>query len=96
MGMGTKPAPIMQQQLQATVTLPQPLADMASRIASEQHWSFSEAVLFLVKRGAKAQEEAERAVAESHERLTRAETPEQEKKASDDLVRAIFGPGSVA
>ena len=94
MSMGTKSAQCMQTQ--AIVTLPLPLAEVAHRIAAEQHWSFPEAVVFLVKRGVKAQEEAERSIALSHERLINAETPEEQQKASNDLIRTIFGPESIA
>ncbi|HEX4227511.1 MAG TPA: hypothetical protein VHZ07_02495 [Bryobacteraceae bacterium] len=80
---------------EATVTLPGPLAEVANRIAVEQHWSFPEAVVFLVKRGVKAQQEAERTVAESYDRFMNSDADAQQKNG-DDLMRAIFGPESVA
>jgi hypothetical protein len=83
-------------QTEATLTLPLPLAEVANRIASEQHWSFPEAVTFLVKRGVEAQQESERAVEASHQRFIDAETPEEQAKAGNDMIRTIFGPDSVA
>ena len=92
--MGTNTVESMQTQ--ATVTLPLSLADVVNRIAAEQHWSFSEALLFLLKRGVKAQEESERAIEASHDRFMRATGTEEQEHTGNDLIRAIFGPESVA
>ena len=91
--MGIKSAQVMQQE--ATVTLPSSLAEVAHRIAAEQHWTFPEAIVFLVKRGVKAQQDAEAAVAHTYERFMQADGAEEEK-TGDDLIRAIFGPESIA
>ena len=77
------------------MTLPSPLAEIANRIAAEQHWTLSEAVIFLVKRGVKAQQEAEQRVAMAHEDLVNAD-PSKREEAENNLIRAIFGPESLA
>lgn len=89
--------PKMAQELQteATVSLPRPLAEVANRIAAQQHWTFPQAIIFLIKRGVKAQTEAEQAVSDAHERFMEADGSNQ-KQAGDDLIRTIFGPESLA
>jgi hypothetical protein len=87
----------MTQELETetTVSLPAPLAEVANRIAAQQHWTFPEAVVFLIKRGAKAQQEAEENVENNFNRFMEADA-NQRQQAGDDLIRAIFGPESLA
>ncbi len=82
-------------QTEATITLPPSLAEVANRLASEQHWTFDQAVLFLVKRGAKAQQEAEGRISTSYKRFMEADE-NAESEAGDELIRSVLGPQSVA
>jgi hypothetical protein len=91
--MSTKSVPCVPTHV--TLALPPESAAVASRIAAEQHWSFADAVLFLVKRGVKAQEAAERTVADRYERFMKSDVKEQQT-TGDDLIRAVFGPESIA
>ena len=81
----------MSEPVEVTVMLPLALAEVANKIAAEQHWTLPEAVVFLVKRGVKAQQESERTVANNYERYMLS-NPLEEEKTGADLMRAIFGP----
>lgn len=83
-----------QMQAETSIILPAPLAIVAEQIAKDQNWSLPDAIVFLVKRGVEAQVKAEAAVEASYEKFMQAE-PENEEP-SDDLIRTIFGPESIA
>jgi hypothetical protein len=78
-----------------TVKFPADLFEEIKRIAAEENWPESKAVILLARLGAKAQREAERSLQASHEAFIseseRESDPQKQQKRGDDLIRAIFG-----
>lgn len=78
------------------VDLPRPLREEAQRIANEENWTLSKAIVFLAQCGVEARRSAEQELKRSYERLINEKDPGEKAEARRDLVRAIFGPDSVA
>lgn len=75
------------------VTLPLDLLEEAQRIAAEEKWTVGDAVVFLAKRGAAAQEKAEMNLESSYQQFM---ANPQDKEAGDNLISSIFGPEAIA
>ena len=86
---------VREQETTAMIEIPRRLFEAANRIAERNSWTIQQAVAFLLKRGIKAQAEAELAVTSAYDSFMNAEGDE-EQAAGDNLIRSIFGPSSVA
>ncbi|MGA8027737.1 MAG: hypothetical protein WB992_11370 [Bryobacteraceae bacterium] len=87
---------IAESQTQALVTLPPQLWADAQRIAGEHNWSIDEAIVFLAKVGAASQRKAEANLQARYREFMDETDPEKQSQAGDEMIRAIFGPDSVA
>lgn len=78
------------------VDVPLALREEAQRIAKEENWTLSKAIVFLAERGVEAQRSAELELKRSYERLMDEKDTAQKPEARKDLIKAIFGPDSIA
>lgn len=79
------------------IDVPQALREEAQRIASEENWTLSKAIVFLAACGVDAQRAAEQKVKLSYERLMNEQAdPAQKHVARNDLFRATFGSDAIA
>ena len=80
-------------QTATSVTLPPDLLAEAQRIAGEESWTVSQAVVFLVKRGVEIQRKAEAHLEKSYAQFM---ADPQNTEAGDQLIACIFGPDALA
>lgn len=87
---------VAESETQTSVTLPPELWAEAQRIAGEQNWSMNEAIVFLATVGAASQHQAEANLRTRYNNFMNETDPEKQSRAGNEMIRAIFGPNSVA
>ncbi len=90
-----KPAHKFESDTAITVDFPADLFQDIRRIADEEGWPLSKAVILLAKLGAKAQRQAEQSLHSTHEAFMSETSPQALDKRGDDMIRAIFGPDAI-
>jgi hypothetical protein len=78
-----------------TVNFPADLFQEIQRIAAEEGWPPSKAVILLAKLGAKAQKQAEQSLHSTYQAFMSETDPQTLDKRGDDMTRAIFGPEAI-
>jgi hypothetical protein len=94
MGTSRKAAPA--RQVRQSVTIPAALASEVRRVAKERHLTMSRALVVLAERGVRAEADAKEQLKLAYRRFLDENEPARKNEAGRDLIRAIFGKGSVA
>ncbi len=81
---------IGEQESTTTVEVPERMMREAKRIAQQQHWTISEAVVYLVNRGIEAQSETERTITQAYQVFMNA-PQEKKEEVGKELIQSIFG-----
>lgn len=81
---------------EATLTIPHDIAVVADRMCKDQHWTFEKSLLVLLNRGVAAQAAADQDLEMKYEAFMKQTDPVAQNKAGEDLIRSVFGPGSIA
>jgi hypothetical protein len=89
-----KAAPV--RSVRQSVTLPATLAADVKRVAKERHLTMSRALVALAERGVRAEAEAKQQLKSAYRRFVEETEPGRKNEAGRDLIRAIFGKGSIA
>ena len=79
-----------------SVTIPATLARDVRRVAKERHVTMSRALVVLAERGLRAEAEARQQLKTSYDCFLAENDPARKNEAGQDLIRAIFGKGSIA
>jgi hypothetical protein len=79
-----------------SVTIPSRLAADVRRVAKERHVTMSRALVDLAERGLRAEAEAKQQLKAAYRNFVEEGEPARKNEAGRDLIRAIFGKGSVA
>ncbi len=87
---------VAESETQILVTLPPQLWEEVQRIAGEHNWSTGEAIVFLARVGAASQHRAQENLRLRYRQFMDETDPEKQSRAGDEMIRAIFGPESVA
>ena len=87
---------IAESNTQALVTFPEPLWQETQRIASEQNWSVNEVIVYLARVGAASHRRAECNLKARYDAFVDEPDPEKQSRAGREMIRAIFGPESIA
>jgi len=90
-----KPAHKVESDTGITVDFPADLFQEIRRIAAEEGWPLSKAVILLAKLGVKAQKQAEESLHSTHQAFMNEIDPQALDKRGDDMIRAIFGPDAI-
>ena len=83
---------VIETETTITITFPADLFQEIRRIAAEENWPESKAVILLARLGAKAQKQAEQSLYLSHKAFMNESDSEQR---GDEMIRAIFGPDAI-
>ena len=87
---------IAESNTQALVTFPEPLWQETQRIASEQNWSVNEVIVYLARVGAAYHRRAECNLKSRYDAFVYELDQEKQSRAGREMIRAIFGPESIA
>ena len=87
---------IVPTNVRQSITIPEPLAKQARRVAEEKHLTFSAALVFLAERGIKAEREAQANLKRNYQLYLKEQDPTKKLQAGDDLIRSIFGIDAIA
>ena len=79
-----------------SVTIPAQLATEVRRVAKERHLTASRALVELARRGVEAEAESRANLNATYRRFMSEVNPQLKDEAGKDLIRAIFGKGSIA
>ena len=79
-----------------SVTLPARLASEVRRVAKEHHVTMSRALVTLAERGVRAESDTRDRLNAAYSRFIEENEPGRKNEAGRDLIRAIFGKGSIA
>ena len=82
--------------IRQSVTIPAALAAQVRRVATERHLTVSRALVVLAERGIQAERDARRSLKNAYQRFMREQDPDRKNEAGRDLVRTIFGMGTIA
>ena len=71
------------------------LFEEIKRIAAEENWPESQAVILLARLGAKAQKVAAQKLKSSHAAFMNESDPRKRDQLGDEMIRSIFGPEAI-
>jgi len=82
--------------IRQSVTIPSQLAKEVRRVAKERRVTMSRALVSLAELGVEAEAAARKNLSVAYGRFMAESDPRQKNEAGKDLIRAIFGEGSIA
>jgi hypothetical protein len=93
--MGASGQMVQESETRISTDFPKDLFDEIQRIAQEENWQLSQAVILLARMGANSQRGSEANLAAQHARFLNEKDSKLRDQAGDDLLRSIFGPDSI-
>jgi hypothetical protein len=79
-----------------SVSIPAPLAAEVRRVAKERRLTISRALVTLAERGVRAERDAKENLKIAYRSFIKEKEPLKKEQAGREMIRAIFGKGSIA